>query len=264
MTEATNPGVTIARPGPGESAVVKVVPGETYSLEFDPAESQVLADGDDLILMFEDGARLVFEDVLALVQLENGPKLQHAGSDVIALLRAEGTIPGVADGITLLEPPSGETYAIDVEAGQRYIVRFDPATALVRVDDGNMILSFENGGEIIIRGLGQEAVAGTLLLGQATALDRAETETPTSAPTLETAAAEEGVPGSGASQSGRCRRNHRASRPSGCHPADVARIRPGRTRDDRPTSRTGHTPTAGPAFGGTGRRSGTRHHARGQ
>ena len=84
-------GAKVARPEPGQTATVTAEPGRTYILDFDPSEAQVSVQGDDLILVFEDGARLVFEDLVSLTQLENGPNLQYAGSDVIALLIAWGS-----------------------------------------------------------------------------------------------------------------------------------------------------------------------------
>jgi VCBS repeat-containing protein len=214
MTEDLTPGATVARPEPGQTATVTTEPGRTYILDFDPSEAQVSVQGDDLILVFEDGARLVFEDLVSLTQLENGPNLQYAGNDVIALLIANGTIPGVVDGVTLLQPAPGQTLVVDAEAGQRYIVGFDPADAQVRVDGNNLILVFGDGGEIVIRGLGEVLggpgqplfeIAGTEIPGaplfqQAAALTEAENGAAASVPTLETAAAQEGVPGTGASQ----------------------------------------------------------------
>ena len=146
--------VMVARPAPGETVQIESAPGQTYVLDFNPSEARAQVDSDNLILVFEDDGRVIFENLVELAQLKNGPGLQYAGEDVIALLIGQGVIPGVLDGIELIAPEPGQIIEITADFGQRYIGNFDPSSAQVTVDGDNMVLSFANGGQIIIHGLG--------------------------------------------------------------------------------------------------------------
>ncbi|NIS29796.1 MAG: hypothetical protein GWN07_06300, partial [Actinobacteria bacterium] len=102
-------------------------------------------------------------------------------------------------------PEPGEVVVLSAEAGQRYIVNFDPAAAQVTVEGDNLVLLFADGGRIVIQGLGELAgapdaptfsiagteIAGGTLFAQAGALAAAEAG-PEAAATLETAAAPAG------------------------------------------------------------------------
>ena len=62
-------GNLIDRPGPGETVDISSEPGQTQVLDFDPSEVNLLVEGDNLILLFEDGSQIVFEQPVELVQL---------------------------------------------------------------------------------------------------------------------------------------------------------------------------------------------------
>ena len=59
----------IDRPDPGETVDISSEPRRTQVLDFDPSEANLLVEGDHLILVFEDGSRIVFEQPVELVQL---------------------------------------------------------------------------------------------------------------------------------------------------------------------------------------------------
>ena len=63
-------GNLIDRPGPGETVFISAEPGQIQVLDFDPSETSLLVEGDNLILVFEDGGRIGFEHPVELVQLE--------------------------------------------------------------------------------------------------------------------------------------------------------------------------------------------------
>ncbi len=65
-------GNLIDRPGPGETVDISAELGQTQVLNFDPSEASLLVEGDYLILVFEDGSRIVFEHPVELVQLGKG------------------------------------------------------------------------------------------------------------------------------------------------------------------------------------------------
>ena len=52
--------VQVDRPAAGQTATYDAQPGETFVINFDPAAAQVEVDGDNLILRFADGGRIVF------------------------------------------------------------------------------------------------------------------------------------------------------------------------------------------------------------
>ena len=161
--------VLVARPEAGQTVQISAEPGRTYVLDFDPAQARALVDGDNLILVFEDGAQIVFENLVNLVQLENAPGLQYAGQDMIALLQAQGVIPGVLEGFELIEPEPGQIIIIQAALGQRFVINFDPAAAQVSVEGDNLVMTFANGGQIVIQGLGAlttEPAAPTFPVGR--------------------------------------------------------------------------------------------------
>ncbi len=205
--------VVVGRPAAGDIVEISAEPGETYVLDFDPSQARALVEGDNLILVFEDGAQIVFENLVNLAQLENGPSLQYAGEDMIALLQAQGIIPGVLEGIELLQPEPGQIIEIQAALGLRFIINFDPAIAVVTVDGDNLVMTFPNGGQIVIAGLGgladdpnapvfniagADIPAATLL--QTTIALAAGEAGPDATATLETAAGGEGPVGTGATQ----------------------------------------------------------------
>ena len=52
--------VQVGRPAAGQTATYDAQPGETFVINFDPATAKVTVEGDNLILTFDDGARIVF------------------------------------------------------------------------------------------------------------------------------------------------------------------------------------------------------------
>ncbi len=203
--------VMVARPEPGQTVEISAEPGQTYVLDFDPSQARALVDGDNLILMFDDGSQIVFENLVNLAQLEDGPSLQYAGEDLIPTLIAQGVIPGVLEGFELIAPEPGQIILIQAALGQRFIINFDPASAQVSVDGDNLVMTYPNGGQIVIQGLGSlvtepdaptfsiagAEIPGGTLFEQAIALGGEAG--PEAATTLE-AAAEAGPEGTGATQ----------------------------------------------------------------
>ena len=196
-------GILVGRPAPGESVEISAEPGQTYVLDFDPSQARALVEGDNLILVFEDGGHIVFENLVNLAQLENSPSIQYAGADIIALLQAQGIIPGVFDSFDLIQ----------AELGQRFTITFDPAIAQISVDGDNLVMTFPGGGQIVIVGLGSltdqldaplfsiagAEIPGGTLMGTAAAASGGESS-PDATATLETAAGGDEPVGTGATQ----------------------------------------------------------------
>ena len=59
----------IDRPCPGATVEISSEPGRTQILDFDPSEANLLVESDHLILVFENGSRIAFEQPVELVQL---------------------------------------------------------------------------------------------------------------------------------------------------------------------------------------------------
>ncbi len=205
--------ITIGRPEAGEIVEISAEEGGTYVLDFDPSEARAVVVEDNLILVFEDGGQIVFENLVSLAQVEGGPSLQYAGEDMIALLQAQGILAGVLEGFELLQPDPGQIIEIQAALGLRFIINFDPALAVVTVDGDNLVMTFPNGGQIVIAGLGAladdpnaptfliagaEIPAATLL--QTTIALAAGEAGPDATATLETAAGAEGPVGTGETQ----------------------------------------------------------------
>ena len=63
--------LTISRPTAGETLTIATLGGMVYALELDPTQAQVLIESSDLILLFEDGGRIVFENLVGLARAEH-------------------------------------------------------------------------------------------------------------------------------------------------------------------------------------------------
>ncbi len=72
----------IHKPAPGEIVIISAAPGQRHIINFDTSAAQVRVAGDNLILIFKDGGRIVFENLAALAQSENAPVFAIAGSEV--------------------------------------------------------------------------------------------------------------------------------------------------------------------------------------
>ena len=54
--------VPLSKPAAGVTRNIQVSAGQTYTINFDPAAAEAAMEGNDLVLTFEDGARIVFQD----------------------------------------------------------------------------------------------------------------------------------------------------------------------------------------------------------
>ena len=72
--------LTISRPTAGETLTIATLGGMVYALELDPTQAQVLIESSDLILLFEDGGRIVFENLVGLARAGNSPSLDVDGT----------------------------------------------------------------------------------------------------------------------------------------------------------------------------------------
>ena len=69
---------------------------------------------------------------------------------------AQGAAPAAAaQAIALQAPAAGPHLVIPVEAGKAYRLTFDPAAAQASLKDGNLVLTFPNGGDITLQNFAQ-------------------------------------------------------------------------------------------------------------
>jgi len=139
---------------------------------------------------------------------ESDARVETAEGDGVTGAEGAETLVGQAGGIAVAAPPPGVEIPIIVQAGQRYVIDFDPSVARVEVVGDDLVLIFANDGRIVFQGLGAIdpllpapifEIAGTdvpaaVLYQQAVALS--ETTVASEAPpTLETAAGDAGGAG---------------------------------------------------------------------
>ncbi|MFQ5775684.1 MAG: hypothetical protein ACE5GS_14275, partial [Kiloniellaceae bacterium] len=74
--------ILVAQPGPGEAITIAAEAGQRYVIDFDPEAAQVRVAGDDLILIFPDGGRIVFADLGQAVQAADAPVFEIAGTPI--------------------------------------------------------------------------------------------------------------------------------------------------------------------------------------
>lgn len=149
--------VPVDKPGAGETVQITAESGQTYVLNFDPSEAQTLVEGDNLVLLFADGSKIVFVNLVELAQQDDGPSLVHEGADMIPLLVAQGLIPGATEDFVLTAPGANEVITLTAALGQNFVINFDPAAAQITVDGDDLVLVFANGGRIVIEGLNKLA-----------------------------------------------------------------------------------------------------------
>lgn len=75
-------GIVLKQPTPGE--VVRIVSelGHRYTVNFDPAEAQVMVVGDDYVLAFANGGQIVIEGLGALASKPDAPSFEIAGLEI--------------------------------------------------------------------------------------------------------------------------------------------------------------------------------------
>ena len=74
--------VTVDRPEADQTVTVLTVSGLQIVLAFDPDDARFSVEGDDFILSFEDGARIVFQGLVTAAQGADAPTIQIAGIDI--------------------------------------------------------------------------------------------------------------------------------------------------------------------------------------
>ncbi|WP_420346332.1 hypothetical protein [Pelagibius sp.] len=89
----------VSRPAPGQTVEIQAAAGQTYNLDFPPAGAQIQIDNGDFVLSFDDGAQIVFSDMVAVIDSGDAPTFTLAGTEVGAdvLLTQALALAGQAD-----------------------------------------------------------------------------------------------------------------------------------------------------------------------
>jgi len=147
-----------------ESVLNHEIPNDSSArLNYDVSDIEGLAIGPqgELIISFEDGGQVnitnfeTFTDGGNLLYLSDGTLvdasiLTSAPLNPVALNNVE-TAAGDASTQTISKPDANTTQEINVEEGVNYVCDFDPNNAaLVETKDGQMILTFADGSQVVI------------------------------------------------------------------------------------------------------------------
>ncbi|WP_422366240.1 DUF5801 repeats-in-toxin domain-containing protein [Pelagibius sp.] len=103
----------LSRPAPGQSVVVEYGPGETFVLNFDPGAAQILIDGSDLIIGFDDDgdgnvdSNLVFENLASDQGADGGAVFQVAGTQIDAGVLVSQALALADPGQSTIETAAG-------------------------------------------------------------------------------------------------------------------------------------------------------------
>ena len=185
MTNTTADNNLIDLPQPDSDVMISQdIPADSSArLNFGPQDIMGLRLGDEgeLIISFENGGQLNitnFEDIVDngnLLYLEDGTLIDpsilttslQSPQDLNAIETAAGAATN-ADAIVIAKPEADTTQEISLEPGQKYICEFDPSNVagsfyetLVEIKDGQMILTFADGSQVIINNYA-EAMSGDL------------------------------------------------------------------------------------------------------
>ena len=131
MAEIMNAGtespvelVTVDRPEAGETLTVLAASGLQIVLAFDPAGAGFGVEGDDFILTFEDGARIVFQGLISAAQGADAPTIQIGGIEIDADVLVEQVLAlaeqAQAEPIETAAGEAGEGEAAEGGGGSHY------------------------------------------------------------------------------------------------------------------------------------------------
>ena len=131
MAEIMNAGtespvelVTVDRPEAGETLTVLAASGLQIVLAFDPAGTGFGVEGDDFILTFEDGARIVFQGLISAAQGADAPTIQIGGIEIDADVLVEQVLAlaeqAQAEPIETAAGEAGEGEAAEGGGGSHY------------------------------------------------------------------------------------------------------------------------------------------------
>ncbi len=121
--------VSVHRPEPGETLVVPTEAGLLLVVEFNPANAGFNIEGDDFVLVLDDGAQIVFEGLVSAAQGEDAPTVRIAGINIgadvlidqaLALAGADEPIETAAGEVG----EDGEGEGVDGGGGSEYIDSF--------------------------------------------------------------------------------------------------------------------------------------------
>ncbi len=116
--------VTVDRPQAGETLTVLASSGLQIILAFDPADAKFGVEGDDFILTFEDGARIVVQGLVSAAQGADAPTIQIAGIEIDADVLVEQVLALVeqaqAEPIETAAGEAGEGEGAEGGGGSRY------------------------------------------------------------------------------------------------------------------------------------------------
>lgn len=79
---AAPPQILVSKPPAGQTETLAPQGGIVYVMDFDPTLAQVLIQGQDFILLFADGSRIVFDNLVGLAALGQAPFLQVGGTSI--------------------------------------------------------------------------------------------------------------------------------------------------------------------------------------
>jgi len=169
----TSNTIILTQPTDGDVLNHEVPEDSSARLNYDRADIEGLSIGSDgeLVMTFENGGQVNITNFESFV--ENGNLLYLEDGTLIdasiltntplkpQALNTIETAAGDADAI-IQKPAANTTQEITVENGVNYVCDFDPANAaLVEVKDGQMVLTFADGSQVVINNY-NDAIAGQL------------------------------------------------------------------------------------------------------
>ncbi|MGE4011160.1 MAG: Calx-beta domain-containing protein, partial [Alphaproteobacteria bacterium] len=163
---AKNDVVSVARPEAGKEIAATVVPGQQLKLSFNNADVvRRELNGDDLVLQFRDGGKVVLKDYLVAfgmagdlateVVQANGAKLAISAllTPAAGQLTEPQIVQPVGQGTVLEMPRQGEIKTITLMRGKPIKMNFlveDVVNATAQGRD--LVLDFGNGGKLVLKG----------------------------------------------------------------------------------------------------------------
>ena len=152
---------TVDKPVYGTSETVTLPENNSSNLSFSTAEIQgmKLSESGELTITFTDGGALVIDNFRQMA--DNEVQLSLADGGVLNSKELFETLATDLPATKISSPESGESIAYNIQQGHKYELNFgDQRLVDTNEQDGALLITFENGGLIVLHGFQQAMESG--------------------------------------------------------------------------------------------------------
>ncbi len=137
--------ISISQPAPGQNVSIQAEAGQRYVIEFEPDAAQVRVQGNDLILLFSNGATVTFENLVQVASEADAPVFEIGGQQLASseifgpIITSAPPTPGTGE--TRYDDDTGEI--IDLLDPQGVIPPTELQFGLIALEPTEVLLGVE-------------------------------------------------------------------------------------------------------------------------